>query len=150
MFARRISLSFLMLGIIFAFYGSSHAVNYQCGYEPPGCDQNPDCSAVMQKCNGPYSGQYLCPINQTACNPSYNCPNGGSYNASAGKCQVDPSVSCPGGGSYDSSTGVCQTSPSISCPSTDYEYYGYIGVYDSSAGVCAVYNTNNGTWYTWY
>lgn len=155
LFAKRINFSFLTLGVIFALYGSSYASNYRCGYEPEGCDQNSDCSAVVKECNGPYGGQYLCPINQTACNPSYICPSGGSYNASAGsgsigKCQIDPSVSCPSGGSYDSSTGVCQTDPSISCPSTDYEDRGFVGVYDPSAGVCAIYNNNNGNWYGWY
>jgi hypothetical protein len=106
----RLSLSFLTLGVILTFYGSSYAVNYQCGYEPEGCDQNPDCSSVMQQCTGPYNGQYLCPINQTTCNPSYVCPNGGTYNSSVGKCQVDPTISCPSGGSYNSSTNRCEAS----------------------------------------
>jgi len=108
LFSKRISLPFLTLLVIFAFYGSSYAVNYQCGYEPSGCDQNSECSAVMQQCNGPYGGQYLCPINQTACNPSAACPSGGTYNSSAGVCQVDPTISCPSGGSYNSSTNKCE------------------------------------------
>ena len=110
MFARRIGFSFLMFGVALVFYGSSYAANYQCGYEPEGCDQNPDCSAVIQKCNGQYGGQYLCPINLTACNPSYVCPGGATYNPSVGKCQLDPSISCPSGGSYNSSTDKCEAS----------------------------------------
>jgi len=89
---------FLVFWVVFVLYSSGYAVDYQCGYEPQGCDQNSDCSAVMERCSGPYNGQYLCPINQTTCNPSYVCPSGGSYNASVGKCQVDPAVSCPSGG----------------------------------------------------
>jgi hypothetical protein len=110
LFIGRVKLSFLAFGVVFAFCSLSYAANYQCGYEPQGCDQNPDCSAVMQQCNGPYNGQYLCPINQTACNPSHVCPSGGFYNDSVGKCQLNPSISCPSGGSYNPSTDRCEAS----------------------------------------
>jgi hypothetical protein len=110
LFVRWFKLSFLAFGVVFAFYSLGYAANYQCGYEPPGCDQNPDCSAVMKQCDGPYNGQYLCPINQTLCNPSYVCPGGSTYNPSVGKCQVDPTISCPSGGSYNPSTDRCEAS----------------------------------------
>lgn len=110
LFIRQVKLSFLVFGAVFAFCGIGYAANYQCGYEPQGCDQDPDCSAVMQRCDGPYNGQYLCPINRTACDPSYVCPNGGSYNSSVGKCQLNPSISCPSGGSYNPSTDKCEAS----------------------------------------
>jgi hypothetical protein len=111
LFVRRINFSFLTLGVIFAFYGSSYAENYRCMYEPAGCDQDPNCSPVVQKCNS-YNGQYLCPINQTACSLSYVCPGGGSYNASIKKCQIDPTSdsSCPSSYTYNSSTGKCEAS----------------------------------------
>ncbi len=96
LFTKQVSF-LLVFWLVFVLYSSGYAVDYQCGYEPQGCDQNPDCSAVVERCNGPYNGQYLCPINQTACNLSYACPSGGSYNASVGKCQVDPAVSCSSG-----------------------------------------------------
>jgi hypothetical protein len=108
LFARWFKLSFLTFGAVFALYSSSYAANYQCGYEPQGCDQDSDCSPVMQQCSGPYDGQYLCPINQTLCNPSSTCPDGGFYNASVGKCQLDPTISCPSGGSYNPSTDKCE------------------------------------------
>jgi hypothetical protein len=72
LFDRRINFSFLMFGVIFALYSLSYAADYRCGYEPSGCDQNSDCSAVVQECTGPYNGQYLCGINQTACQLSVN------------------------------------------------------------------------------
>jgi hypothetical protein len=100
LFTRRINLFFLVLGVIFVFYGSSYAENYQC-YEPVQCDEEDiNCSASMQQCSGPYNGQYLCPIDQAACIFSGDSSSDASFFGS-----------CPDGTYQDPSTGLCYFCP---------------------------------------
>jgi hypothetical protein len=85
-----------VLGVIFVFYGSSYAENYQC-YEPVQCDEEDiNCSASMQQCSGPYNGQYLCPIDQAACIFSGDSSSDASFFGS-----------CPDGTYQDPLTGLC-------------------------------------------